>query len=130
MVTRKKVGAGLLATSALLLGLQFVLAFNTSALPTDRSISTLLFHLTPYSLLLVSIYLVFGRSMLPQRGVARGVIVLAASYGLAGGAFLLLVIAGLVLKGSEAISFLFSQLPWFIAVGTVFALPLVNRLLR
>ena len=132
MKSEKRAGIALLVISIVLLCLQFGLTFGTSVVPRDGGISTLLLHLTPYTLLLISLYVVFAKTTLPisSNKIARWVIVVAACYGVAGGAFLLLLVIGLLSVGPKAIDVLFSHLPLLLVLGTLFALPFIYKYLR
>jgi hypothetical protein len=90
-------------------------------------------HLAPYSLCLVSLYCLFSKSELPLRRGSVGwfLIVLFASYGVAGGTCLLLVVVGVFGFGPRAVDVLFSKmLPLIIAVAMVVDFPFVARSLR
>jgi hypothetical protein len=128
----KKASAILLMVSVVLLCSQFILVFSTSFFSTNYSVPMFLIHLVPYLWLLFSIYSLFGKSdFLSRRGIlGRYVVVIVASYGVAGGVFLLLVTGLLIGSGPDAVETLFHNLPVLIAVTTFIAAPLVNRFLR
>lgn len=128
----RKASIILLVVSVIFLCSQFFLVFSTSFFSTSYSIQMFSVHLVPYLWLLFSLYSLFGTTdFLSRRGtLGHYAIVLLASYGVAGGIFLLLVTGLLISSGPDAVEALFSKLPVLVTVTTLIVMPLVNRHLR
>ena len=131
MATRTTVGQLLLAASVMLLLVEFFWGLRPGS-PPFAKFPTALVGLVPPALLMVSLYLLLSKKeVLKGRGkVARFIIVLLASWGVAGSAFLLLLVVGLYAFGPSAGITLFSHIFWLLPLGTIAAFPFVARRLR
>lgn len=132
MATRTTVGRLLLATSLILLALQFLWVFTRPGSPPNAGFPMSLLALVPLALLMTSLYLLFStKESLERRSkIVRFIIVLLASYAAAGGVFILLLVVGLFAFGPPAVDVLFSHMLWLLPLGTFVAFPLVARRLR
>src|SRR5436309_2675283 len=132
MAPRTTVGSVLLVVSLILFVLQFLWAFTRPGSPPNPSFPFSLLALIPTAVLMTSLYLLFSRrEVLTGRGtVVRFIIVLLASWSVAGSVFLVALVIGLCVFGPSAVTALFSYTLWLLPLGAIIAFPLVARHLR
>jgi len=128
---------GILVTliASVLLVAQFAISFVQQLgnnLAGNSGLAFIVFHLTPYALLLVGLYILLAKKKTPgiENRWIRIALAIVASWGLAGAGFLVLVILALVMKGGDGVEAVFSHLIVISIVLTLLCFPLVYRKLE
>lgn len=134
MNAEKRTGIALTGLGALLLVVQFVIAFS---LPLEwrtggkEGVWWLLLHLSPLAILFSGAYILF-RKRTPGADIVwvRALLTLLASWGLAGAALLIVLLFMLFVRGTQAVEPIFPYLAAGLIILIAAFYPLIYRRLR
>lgn len=128
---RRRIGLVLLVGSVILLSMQFLDAFNTRLHTADDEFTGVVRLFAPYGLFLISLYLLFNQSRIPtNHRHVRLLSVLLASFCIAGGVFIVLLLLGFIALGAETVEVIFSKMLLILGVLTIGVFPFVYKHLK
>lgn len=135
MERMNRTGLFITLLAVMLLVAQFVITFSQSlgeVWASKEGIASLAVHFTPYVLLLVGLYVLFGKKKTAgvENKWGRIFLTVIASWGLAGAVFLVIVILALVVRGNEGVEMVFYYIAAITIILTVFLFPFVYRKLK
>jgi hypothetical protein len=135
MERMNRTGLFITLLAVVLLVAQFVITFSQplgAVWASKEGIASLAVHFTPYVLLLVGLYILFGKKKMPgvENKWSKIFLTVIASWGLAGAAFLVIVVLALVVRGNEGVEMVFSYLAAITIILTISLFPFVYRRLK